>query len=48
MSVQQILRETLDSFETDKANDETLTALREMWKKEKAKVEKRGSMAVSD
>lgn len=37
MSVQQILRETLDSFETSKANDETLAPLREMWKKEKAK-----------
>ncbi|KAL8718345.1 MAG: hypothetical protein Q9225_004505 [Loekoesia sp. 1 TL-2023] len=37
MSVQQILRETLDSFETAKANDETLAPLREMWKKEKAK-----------
>ncbi|KAL8715489.1 MAG: hypothetical protein Q9220_000824 [cf. Caloplaca sp. 1 TL-2023] len=35
MSVQQILRETLDSFETAKADDETLAPLREMWKKEK-------------
>jgi len=47
MSVQQILRETLDSFETNKPNDETLAGLREMWKKEKLKMEKRGSMAVS-
>ncbi len=46
MSVQQILRETMDSFETNKPNDETLAGLREMWKKEKLKMEKRGSMAV--
>ncbi|KAL8927271.1 MAG: hypothetical protein Q9208_002448 [Pyrenodesmia sp. 3 TL-2023] len=37
MSVQQIIRETLDAFETSKANDETLAPLREMWKKEKNK-----------
>lgn len=37
MSVQQILRETLDSFESSKANDENLASLCEMWKKEKAK-----------
>ncbi|KAL8647405.1 MAG: hypothetical protein Q9210_005576 [Variospora velana] len=37
MSVQQILRETLDSFEASKADDETLAPLREMWKKEKLK-----------
>lgn len=37
MSVQQILRETLDSFELQKADDETLAPLREMWKKEKQK-----------
>jgi len=42
MSVQQILRETLDNFENDKANDETLTGLREMWKKERAKLTKIG------
>jgi len=40
MSVQQILRETLDSFETDKSADETLEPLLDMWKKEKAKVDK--------
>ena len=34
MSVQQILRETLDTFEAQKPDDETLTPLREMWKKE--------------
>lgn len=45
-SVQQILRETLDTFETQKPNDETLAPLREMWKKEKAKTEKNGA-AVS-
>ena len=43
MSVQQILRETLDSFETNKANDETLAGLRDMWVREKAKRAKRGS-----
>ncbi len=43
MSVQQILRETLETFETQKANDETLTPLREMWSKEKLKLKKRGS-----
>ncbi|MCJ1265979.1 hypothetical protein MMC22_005861 [Lobaria immixta] len=43
MSVQQILRETLDSFETQKADNETLAPLREMWKKEKAKIEKGGT-----
>lgn len=42
MSVQQILRETLDNFETQKADDETLGPLKEMWKKEKAKMLKRG------
>lgn len=47
MSVQQILRETLDTFETQKADDETLTPLREMWSKEKAKLKKRGA-PVSD
>lgn len=46
MSVQQILRETLDTFEEHKANDETLALLTEMWKKEKAKMGKRlGSAA---
>ena len=42
MSVQQILRETLDSFETNKANDETLAGLRDMWIREKAKTAKKG------
>lgn len=42
MSVQQILRETLDNFETSKADDETLAPLREMWKKEKTKWGKAG------
>ncbi|KAL2038554.1 hypothetical protein N7G274_008601 [Stereocaulon virgatum] len=42
MSVQQILRETLDNFETNKANDETLALLLDMWIKEKAKITKRG------
>ena len=37
MSVQQILRETLDTFEAQKPDDETLAPLREMWKKEQQK-----------
>ncbi len=41
-SVQQILREALENFETHKADDETLVPLREMWKKEKLKNEKNG------
>ncbi|MCJ1340615.1 hypothetical protein MMC09_005911 [Bachmanniomyces sp. S44760] len=35
MSVQQILRETLDTFETQKSLDETMAPLIAMWKKEK-------------
>lgn len=46
MSVQQILRETLDTFEIQKANDETLTLLTEMWKKEKGKMGKRFGSAA--
>lgn len=46
MSVQQILRETLDTFEEQKANDETLALLTEMWKKEKGKMGKRFGSAV--
>ena len=46
MSVQQILRETLDSFEEQKPNDETLALLIEMWKKEKAKVGKQYGVGV--
>jgi hypothetical protein len=38
MSVQQILRETLDYFETEKvAENPSLMPLVEMWKKEKSK-----------
>ena len=37
MSVQQLLRETLDTFEAGKANDDGLGPLVEMWKREKAK-----------
>lgn len=44
MSVQQILRETLESFETQKADNETLAPLGEMWKKEKAKTGKGGNV----
>ncbi|KAL8675601.1 MAG: hypothetical protein Q9168_000113 [Polycauliona sp. 1 TL-2023] len=47
MSVQQILRETLDSFDTAKADDETLAPLRDMWKKEKLKFSKRGTPATA-
>ncbi|KAL9116241.1 MAG: hypothetical protein Q9227_000612 [Pyrenula ochraceoflavens] len=44
MSVQQILRETMDNFETEKlASNETLEPLVEMWKKEKVKIDKRGN-----
>lgn len=43
MSVQQILRETLDTFEAQKADDPTLAPLREMWKKEKQKLQKHGN-----
>ena len=46
MSVQQILRETLDSFEEQKANDETLALLTEMWKKEKEKMGKKYGTAA--
>ena len=46
MSVQQILRETLDAFELQKPEDETLTNLKEMWRKEKAKVDKRTGATV--
>ena len=48
MSVQQILRETLDSFEEHKANDETLALLTEMWKKEKAKPGKQSGVRVGN
>jgi hypothetical protein len=33
-SVKQILMETLDTFQREKANDESLAQLNEMWKKE--------------
>ncbi len=39
-SVRQILMETLDAFESTKEYDEGLTALLEMWKKEKEKAYK--------
>ena len=49
MSVQQILRETLDNYEVEKVgNNETLEPIVEMWKKEKAKQEKKGNGPVSD
>ncbi|KAL9586561.1 MAG: hypothetical protein Q9212_000813 [Teloschistes hypoglaucus] len=43
MSVQQILRETLDNFESSKADDETLAPLRNMWKREKTKWSDKGT-----
>ena len=46
MSVQQILRETLDTFEMQKGNDDTLAPLRTMWLKEKQKLAK-GAVFVS-
>ena len=46
MSVQQILRETLDAFEMQKPNDETLAPLVAMWQKEKLKSGNKGN-AVS-
>ena len=46
MSVQQILRETLDTFEMQKPNDETLKPLIAMWQKEKSKMGNKSS-AVS-
>ncbi|KAL8651936.1 MAG: hypothetical protein Q9226_004481 [Calogaya cf. arnoldii] len=48
MSVQQILRETLDSFETGKPEDETLAPLRDMWKKEKLKWGNRGARVTAN
>ena len=42
MSVQQILRETLDNFQTSKSEDETLKPLLTMWQDYKAKMAKRG------
>ena len=41
MSVQQILRETLDTFEMQRAQDETLSTLISMWTSEKAKWSKK-------
>ncbi|KAL4787438.1 hypothetical protein BJX76DRAFT_4462 [Aspergillus varians] len=40
MGVQQFLRETLDSMETQRGWDEDLKLLVDMWKKEKAKMDK--------
>ena len=42
MSVQQILRETLDNFEMQKRGDENLRPLREMWTKYKQKMGRQG------
>lgn len=41
LNVQQLLRETLGTFDKDRSADETLTPLLEMWRKEKAKSDKR-------
>ncbi|KAI9766986.1 MAG: hypothetical protein M1840_005945 [Geoglossum simile] len=40
VSVQQILRESLDAFEKDKGDDEGLAPMLEMWAKEKKAIEK--------
>ncbi|KAH0556522.1 hypothetical protein GP486_005594 [Trichoglossum hirsutum] len=40
LSVQQILRESIEAFEKDKKDDENLTPLLEMWAKEKKTMEK--------
>jgi hypothetical protein len=40
MGVQQFLRQTLDALETQRGWDEDLKPLVEMWKKEKAKMDK--------
>ena len=42
MSVQQILRETLDNFQYSKAEDETLKQLNNMWAEYKSKMAKKG------
>ena len=47
MSVQQILRETLDTFELQKSQDETLVPLITMWKNEKTKWAKRSGNDIS-
>ena len=47
MSVQQILRETLDTFEMQKSGDETLMLLITMWKSEKTKWVKRAGNDIS-
>lgn len=41
MSVQQMLRETLEAMQVQKANDANLGPLIDMWKKEKEKLEKK-------
>lgn len=45
MSVQQILRETLEFLAVQKSHDTNVAPLVEMWKKEKLKFEK--AMGVS-
>lgn len=39
-SVQQLLSDTLNNFQRDKASDVHMAPLLEMWKKEKVKIEK--------
>ncbi|MCJ1353351.1 MAG: hypothetical protein MMC33_003337 [Icmadophila ericetorum] len=46
VSVQQILRETLDTFEVQKADDETLKPLIAMWRAEKTKPQRNGTGPV--
>jgi len=47
MSVQQILRETLDTFQLQKSQDEGLQPLITMWQNEKAKMAKKGVSYVA-
>lgn len=44
ISVQQILRETLDMFQLQRGTDETLVPLITMWQNEKAKAAKLGHL----
>lgn len=48
-SVQQILRETLSSFQNEKVGDDGLVGLLSMWKKEQEKQEsRRPTVRISD
>lgn len=47
MNTQQMLRESLDTFELQRSDDETLKPLILMWKNEKAKWSKRSGNDIS-